>query len=450
MIGHTKLLEELQRVVARSPADGTLVFAEAGTRRVSRFAFGTIHQDLLQESLSISIKVINGRRAGVAVTDSLEREALSRCLKAALEIARHTPPAAHLPELPKDHALISTDDHDPKTARTPVSKFPETLKRLGHLCQGVGAKLAGSYAVGEDETAVVNSAGVSCYAASTMAGTKLVTMYKALSGFASSVHRRIEELDMERVLERSLKQCLHRREAVALPTGTYEVILEPEAVAELVMWLGSIAFGAKAFQERTSFLAGRIGDAVMARSISIYDDGMDPAGLRRPFDSEGVPKQRVALIDRGKAAGIVYDTAYGLLYGHPSTGHAPMPGSTEGPTPSNLFMAAGATKRDELIRRCARGVLIPRFHYVNGLMNPREAVMTGLTREGACLIEDGKIKAPIKTMRFTQSLLEAFSHVRGISKERRLIADPTQDEGCAVMPTLHLAKFRFTGRSEDS
>jgi len=192
-----------------------------------------------------------------------------------------------------------------------------------------------------------------------------------------------------------------------------------------------------------------MGEQVMARTITIVDDGNDPEGLRHPFDFEGVPKQHVRLINRGKATGIVYDTTYGLLYGQPSTGHAPSPDEVEGPLPSHLFLEPGTNRREDMIRACKRGLLIPRFHYVSGLLNPRETLMTGLTREGAFLIEDGKRRRPVTTMRFTQSCLEAFQHVIGISKERQLIADPTQGLGCAVMPTLHLAKFRFTGHSEE-
>lgn len=448
MIGASKLLNELKQVVKRSQADATIVCAEASTRRVSRFAYENIHQDLVQESLTVYVKVILNKRVGVAVTDTFERAGLARCLRAAQEIAKHAPPAKHLPALPGGHHLVTDEDVVQRTLQVPPEEFLKTLKRLFQLCQGAGAQLAGSFATGEDELAVANSNGVACYTASTVAGAKLVTMYRKLSGYASGIDRDIARLDLEPLLERALKQCLHRRDPVTLPVGTYEVILEPEAVAELVMWLGYIAFGAKSFQERTSFLAGRIGESLMARGISIVDDGTDPDGLRLPFDFEGVPKQRVPLIERGKAAGIVYDSAYGLLYGRPSTGHAPPPTDTEGPIPSHLFMGPGAKRRDELIRSCRRGLLIPRFHYVSGLLNPREALMTGLTREGACLIEDGKLSAPITTMRFTQSLLEAFQHVLGISKERTLIADAIHDTGSAVMPTLHLAKFRFTGRSE--
>jgi predicted Zn-dependent protease len=273
-------------------------------------------------------------------------------------------------------------------------------------------------------------------------------MYRKLSGFASGVQGGAHPLDLDALLERSLKQCLHRHDPVTLPVGTYEVILEPEAMGDLLVWLGYIAFGAKQFQERTSFLAGRIGERVMAPSVTSYDDGNDPHGLVMPFDAEGVPKQRVTLIDRGKAAGIVYDSTYGQLYHHPSTGHALSLEDVEGPLPLHLGLQPGEAKRDDMIRRCGRGLLIPRFHYVNGLLNPREALMTGLTREGAWLIENGKLKAPITTLRFTQSLLEALSHVAAMSKERHLVADPAQEAGCAMMPAVHLKRFRFTGRSE--
>ena len=111
-------------------------------------------------------------------------------------------------------------------------------------------------------------------------------------------------------------------------------------------------------------------------------------------------------------------------------------------------MNAGAQSTEDLLRSCERGLLIPRFHYVNGLLNPREALMTGLTREGAWLIENGRLSKPLTTLRFTQSILKALNQVAGISKERRLVADPSQELGCALMPTLHLKQFNFTGQSK--
>ena len=448
MIGHTKLLTALSRLVKQTKADGVSLCAHAKTRRVFRFAYEAIHQDLIQESVGVTVKVLRDHRVGVASTDTLEPTSLKRCVQAAAEIARHSPSQPEWPPLPSGHRLSVKTDYVTATARHSATACVASLKHLFRICQGAGATLAGSLVTGEDEFVVVNSSRVACYAASTVCGAKLVTMFGPLSGYASGIHRDIESLDLEALLKRSLSQSLHRQPPVALPVGAYEVILEPEAVADLVGWLGYTAFGAKSVEERTSFLAGRMGEQVMDPQITLYDDGGETEGLRIPFDFEGTPKRRVVLIDRGMAAGIVYDAVYGARFGHVSTGHAMPPDEVDGPLPLHLGMMPGRTTLPAMIRACQRGLLIPRFHYVNGLLNPREALMTGLTREGACLIEHGKVTSPVKTLRFTQSLLEAFSRVLGISKERRLIADPSQELGCAVMPALHLESFRFTGRSE--
>ena len=448
MTGETRLLKALSTLVTRARADGASVCAHARTRQVFRFANEAIHQDLVQEGVTVTVKVLEDHRVGVASTQTLEPQSLARCVAAAREIARHSPAQRDLPGLPSGHRLSTTTDVVPATTRVGPATIVSSIKRLFHLCKGAGAALAGSVVTGTDEFAVANSSGVSCYAASTVAGAKLVTMYRQVSGFASGVTRDVDRLDLEGLLKRSLTQSLHRREPVAIPLGSYEVILEPEAVAELVTWLSYTAFGAKSVEERTSFLAGRMGEQVMAEAITIYDDGNDPLGLRMPFDFEGTPKQRVTLIDRGTAAGIVYDAAYGARFGQPSTGHGMPPNEIDGPLPLHVAMAPGRAAIDEMIAACKRGLLIPHFHYVNGLLNPREALMTGLTREGAFLIERGKVAAPVKTMRFTQSLLAAFRRVLGVSKTRALVADPSQELGCAIMPALHLAAFKFTGRSE--
>jgi predicted Zn-dependent protease len=438
----------LSKLVKQTRADGASVCAQASTRRVFRFTNEAIHQDLAQESINVTVKVIADRRVGVGSADTLQPESLARCVRAAMDIAKHSPVLRDLPPLPRGHRLRSTADYVAATARVSPASCVADLKRLFQICRGAGAALAGSILVGEDELAVVNSAQTACYAASTVAGAKLVTMYRKLSGFASGVHRDVERLDLDGLLKRSLRQSLRRQDPITLPLGEYEVILEPEAAAELMEWLGSIAFGAKNVEKRTSFLAGRMGEQVMDRRVTILDNGDDPNSLRLPFDFEGTPKQRVVLIDRGKAAGLVYDSLYGQRFGRASTGHAMAADDAEGPLPLHLAMAPGSSSAAELVRRCTRGLLIPRFHYVNGLLNPREALMTGLTREGTFLIEGGKPVAPVTTLRFTQSVVEALRHVVGISNERRLVADPSTGLGCALMPTIHLKRFHFTGRSE--
>jgi predicted Zn-dependent protease len=447
MIGATRLLSDLTKLVKQTRADEVSATAQARTRRVFRFAYEAVHQDLHQESLTVMVKVTLGRRIGVATTETLEPAALRRCAEAARTIAEHAREQALIAPAPWKHRLRVREDYLKATAQYTAADMAGHILRLMQYCQGLGVALAGSAMTGEDELAVVNSQQVTCYCASTVAGTKLVTMHGAASGYASAVSRDATYLDWDGALRRALEQALQPGEPAALPVGTYEVILEPEAVADLLLWLSYTAFGAKNLQEGSSCLAGRLGQRIFSPDITLADDGQDPGVLRMPFDFEGTPKQRVALIDRGIAQGVVYDTLYGARMKHASTGHGLPATETEGPFPLHLVMSPGALPLAELIRGCARGLLIPRFHYVNGLLNPREALMTGLTREGTRLIEEGKLTAPVKTLRFTQSLLEAFSSVRRLSRERRLIADPAQELGCALVPAMHLDTFRFTGQS---
>ena len=449
MISQTRLLTELSEVVKRSRLDGVSACAQLSRRQVFRFAHEAIHQGLTQERVTVTIKVVHDRRVGVASTEMLHPKSLTRCLRAAAEIAKHSPRQKPLPTLPAGHRIRVSHDYVPATARVSPATCVASLKRLFQIVRGAGAALAGSLVTGEDALAVVNSASVSCYTRSTIAGAKLVTFYRKLSGYASSAHRDFTHLDLTALLQRSLGQSLQRRDPVSLAPGTYEVILEPQAMADLMDWLAFIAFGAKSVEERTSFLTGRIGKQVMDRQVTLSDDGLDPRSLRMPFDYEGTPKCRVMLIDRGTAAGFVYDSTYGARFDHPSTGHGMLADDSEGPLPLHLAMAPGGSTVTQMIRACSRGLLIPRFHYVSGLLNPRTALMTGLTHEGTYLIEEGKPVAPVATMRFTQSLLEGLSHVRGISRERSLVADPGTSFSCALMPTVHLARFRFTGRSTE-
>ena len=448
MIGRTRLLDTLKSVVRLSKADQTLVSAWSVSRRIMRFAFEKIHQDLAQEDLDLYIKVIVDGRVGVACANSLSLPTLKQALRSAMEIARHAPKHQGPLTLPKPQAVAALTTHFADTARLAPRQRVEQIQQLFHLAKGCGAALAGSLLSGEEEFAVASSSGVARYQPMTVAALKLVALGPTVSGFASSVSRNVRELDLELTLERALMKCLTKERPADLPLGADTVLLEPEAVGELLTWLGYLAFGAKAVHERTSFLAGRMGERLMGRNITIYDDGTDPQGLAIPFDFEGVPRRRVILIERGTARGIVYDTHYGRLFDAASTGHAPPPDDVEGPQPSHLMLAAGDTPLEQLIGRIDRGILVTRFHYVNGLLNPREALMTGLTRDGTFLIERGRLSSPLPNLRFTHSILEAFNHVEAISRERRLVADPSQELGCAVMPAIHLAAFKFTGRSE--
>jgi predicted Zn-dependent protease len=229
--------------------------------------------------------------------------------------------------------------------------------------------------------------------------------------------------------------------------GSYTVILEEDAVADMLFTLGYLGFGALAVQEGRSFMGGRFGDQITGENISIWDDGHDPRGLMLPFDFEGVPKQRVVLINRGIAEGVVYDSfTASREEGKVSTGHSLPAPNTFGPYPMHLFMAPGQSTKEDMLASTERGIWVTRFHYTNPV-HPIKTVLTGMTRDGTFLIEEGRITRPLTNLRFNQSILEAFGQAEMLGSELKLVKSDWGSTAACV-PAAKLHSFRFTGGTE--
>jgi len=186
------------------------------------------------------------------------------------------------------------------------------------------------------------------------------------------------------------------------------------------------------------------------KKVTIYDDGLDPEGLQIPFDFEGTPKKRVVFFERGVAKEVTHDSFTAGREGKESTGHGLIAPNTSGPIPINLFMEAGESSLKEMIQSVKKGIYITRFHYTN-VVEPMAAVITGMTRDGTFLIEEGELKAPLKNLRFTESILRALSRVSAISKERKVCSEGTiysrRFVTGTVAPAIKVDGFRFSGVS---
>lgn len=450
LLGRARLVEVLAKAARSSPADETLLAAQRTGQTTLRFASGQIHQNLHEEDLTLWIKVAVNGQVGVSTTSSLKQEALVRAIDSAVAIAqlsgRQTVPSFSTRPPKEPTPRITT--HFPETVHRPLEETVARIRSLGDRSRKAGMELAGSFVAGESELAVVGSEGLAQYQPFTAGGLRLVATQGRSSGFAAQAFRDIARLDAEGLLERARNFCRLNRRPKEIRLGPYDVLLEPEAVAEIVEWLGLIGFGAKQIADRTSFMTGRLGDRLMGPQISIFDDGSDPRGLAVPFDMEGIPKQRVDLIRKGKAAGVVYDSQHARLYHRRSTGHALPYDEIESPLATHLVLEPGQTPRQDLLKKLKNGLWITRFHYVNGLLNTQEALMTGLTRDGTFLVKNGNVVGAVKSLRFTESILAAFSRVIAVSSEPQLVADPAQGFSSVVAPALLIGDFTFTGQTK--
>jgi len=239
------------------------------------------------------------------------------------------------------------------------------------------------------------------------------------------------------------EKCIAGRRLVAFHSGPVDVLLEPPAVSGLLDWLGYIGFGGKQFNEGTSFLTGRLGERIMGPGVTIYDDYAEIAGMGLAHDFEGVPRQRVELVKDGVATGVIHDRQSAARAGAESTGHASPPDSDLGPMCLNLAMAPGEATREEMIASMDRGLVVTRFHYLNGLLDTRRALFTGMTRDGTFLVEKGQVSGAVENLRFTESMLEAFSRIAAIGRERQSLGTWAGRGATCTVPPILIRDFHF-------
>jgi len=450
MLKKQRILESLHEVAKTRSFDRILVSYHGSNTWVTKFANQRISQNLKEENAEIFIKVINKNRVGVSATNTLHKDDLQKALLHAVNISKVAPENPALTKFAKPAAPKKIKTYFEETLKFSLLDKAEMIKDAFDRTAKRKLTLSGTIITSVDEMAVVSSDGIKTYQPFSAMSCKFIPTDGKNTGFASALSRDINKIDFDGTLERAIEKCLQNKNQEDLELGKYDCILEPDAVAEILEWLGYIGFGAKRVMDHTSFLTANLGRKIMGENITIYDDGLNPDGFALPFDYEGNPRKKIALIEKGVAKDFVLDNHYGYLYKKGSSGHGLSPGEIEGPLPLNLSMEKGDKTLDEMKKSLKKGILITRFHYVNGFLNPHEALMTGLTRDGTFLIENGKIKKALKNLRFTQSILEAFSKVVSISKERKLVGDPAQNIGACLCPALLIKDFKFTGKTSNS
>jgi predicted Zn-dependent protease len=264
------------------------------------------------------------------------------------------------------------------------------------------------------------------------------------SGWAQHSGWRLKSINPEALADEALSKVRLGIDPVDFEAGEYAVILDPYATADLLEMLAFDGMGALAVQEGRSWMNGRLGQRIVADSVSIIDDGLNIDGIPWPFDFEGVPKKVVPIVSSGVAVTPVYDSfTAGREERKQSTGHAtpPSPQGRFGPAPMNLFLRPGTTSVDAMIKSTKLGLYITRFWYTR-TVHPRDAVVTGMTRDGTFVIRDGEIAHPVKSLRFTQSYVEALKYTEAIGPTPRLLRSGFG--GATSVPPVKLAKFRFT------
>ncbi|MCH7760838.1 TldD/PmbA family protein [candidate division TA06 bacterium] len=450
MIGEDRFLEIAYRVFHLSKADQTEILLMGEESNLTRFANSQIHQNVSQTNTQFSIKAVVGKRVGISGTNRLDEKSLKRTVERAIEIAQFQPENTDFISLPQHQEIRELPLYVKETHRFSPEERAEGVKRIVEEAQAKGFKAYGAYTTGVSEVGVANSLGIFDYALGTDAFLNTIIIADSGSGYAQGAGRDVRKIHVEKVSQSALLKAERSQNPVEVEPGEYEVVLEEHAVVTFLNFLGYMGLGALAFQERRSFMNEKLGKKITGENITLWDDGLDLRGFAFPFDFEGVAKKKVLLIDQGIAKGVVYDSLTAGKESRKSTGHST--GSTVwGPFPMNLFMKGGNSTIEEMVKSTKRGIYVTRFHYTN-VVEPMETIITGMTRNGTFLIENGEITRPLKNLRFTQSILKALSHVTHISKQPKLVGEGvgygSRFATGTVAPSIKCEKFNFTGVTE--
>ncbi len=408
---------------------------------LTRFANSEIHQNVSESDIRVNLRFARGKRIGVASSGRTDPAALRRLAETAgriAAIAEETGDWAGLPAAgpakPVEGAFAAaTADASPELRAAGV-------RAVIAAADAAGVRAYGSFSTGLETVAVATSAGIRAAEARTAARLLTVSMGPDDgTGYAEAAAVDATAIDAAVVGREAAEKAHRSARPIDLPPGDYPVVLEEYAVADLLDNLGFVGFSGLAVEEGRSFFEP--GKRVGSELVTIVDDARDPAGMPAGFDYEGVSTRRVVMVEAGVCREVVHDAATAARAGVSSTGHGLPAPNPWGPFPLHAAMAAGSTPRAELVRGLQRGLLVTRFHYTN-VVHGKLAVITGMTRDGTFLVEDGEIVGPVRNLRFTQSYLDALARVEAVASARRLLRG---ELGAVLVPAVRIGSWRFTG-----
>jgi len=434
---------------ARGAASGDQVDVLVQSERsgFARYAGSIVHQPTLVQDSTVTVRVVRDGRVGSVSTNRADDEGLRQAAARAGEAADLARPDPGFPGLAEPAATPDVDAWDEETA----ALGPEGLaERAWAAIDGAGdLGLYGYVTAGLTEVAVSSSTGLAVSQALTDATVVALAAGEGRSGYANATSGAIGQLDPAATAREAAEVAARTRGAGELEAGAYRAVLSPVAFGELVWYFGWSSLGALSLLEGRSHFAGRIGERLFSERFTLRDDGLDPDGLPKAFDLEGVPKRPVTIVEDGVARDVVWDRRTAKRAGRESTGHALAPPSQAfGPLPFNLVVAPGDATEDELAELVGDGIYVTRLHYVN-IVDGREGIFTGMTRDGTFLIEDGRVTRPLANLRFSTSFPELAATVLGLGRDVRLVnASDFYDErypyGTRV-PAIATERFTITG-----
>jgi PmbA protein len=436
-------LRDLERIAEKvlklSDADETEVDVGSSTDALTRFANNTIHQNVAEHTLGISVRAVVEGRTARATTNKTDDESLRRTVEAAITLARNQPKNPDLLPLIGKQKYQKVSRFFSATAETTPEDRAKAVTRVCKIANKAKQTAAGIFASGESRSVMANSRGLIAPYEQTRAEFSVTILEPNSSGWAKANSPDIRKLDPDELAENAARTAVISREPREIPAGRYTAILSPAAVLDLVGFL-FYDFAATSVLDKRSCLTGRLGKKVFGDNITIWDDAYHSLQSGPPHDGEGVPRQKVLLVDKGVPKNLVYSRATAKKMKAKPTGHGFSLPNEYGEAPMNLVFSGGDQTTAEMIRTTERGILVTRLWYIREV-DAYEKILTGMTRDGTFLIENGKVAGGVRNFRFNESVIEMLSKVDMMGIPVRAAGEESFE---MVVPPMKVRDFHFS------
>jgi predicted Zn-dependent protease len=434
-----KLIDTVLRLAKSTVAEETEVHVDEVVDALTRFANNGVHQNVSEHGLTVSIRTVAEGRTARATTNRLDEDSLRSAIEASLSLAHSQPKDPRLLPMPGKQRYRQVNRFIRCTAALAPEDRARAVRRACDLAVKKGQVAAGIFSSGQSQTAMGNSRGLFAAYRETHSQFSITMQEDPAASWAKTNSADVRTLDPQKLAERASEKAHLAVNSKELAPGRYTVILEPAAVLDLVGFL-FYDFAATAVEDKRSCLNERIGKQLFGENISLSDDVFHPLQQGAPFDGEGIPRQKVLLVDRGVPKNLVYSRASAKAAGKKPTGQGfPLP-NEYGEAPMNLVFSGGDSSLEKMVASTERGLLVTRLWYIREV-DPYEKVMTGMTRDGLFLVENGRVTGSVRNFRFNQSLIEMLKNVELMSPAVRATGEESFE---MVVPAMKIRDFHFS------
>jgi len=434
---------ELEHIAARilklSEADETEVEISHTVDGLTRFANNTIHQHVAEHTLHITVRAVVDGRTARASTNKTDEESLRHAAEMAVRLAKNQPQNRDLLPMLGRQKYSKVARFFAATARATAEDRARAVSRVCRMADAKKQTAAGILSTGEVRSLLANSKGLSARHEETDSEFSITVMDADSSGWAKANSPDIREIDPDALAAAASRKSAESRSPREIAPGHYTAILEPSAVLDLVGFL-FYDFAGTAILDKRSCFNDRMGKKIFSDRVTLWDDVYHPLQTGAPYDGEGVPRQKVLLVDRGVPKNLVYARATAKKMKAKPTGHGFALPNEYGEAPMNLVFAGGDKSVEEMVRSTDRGILVTRLWYIREV-DPYEKILTGMTRDGTFLVEDGKVAGGLRNFRFNQSILEMLSNVEMLGPAVRAAGEEAFE---MVVPAMKVRNFHFS------